>query len=129
MTADEAAQTWFTRGSEIIEQFKRMGPSVQLWSESGTAANGASALLQNRYNELSPVSVDRLQKLVDAMADVQAKSLDSAQGSPLGEAADEFYNALRGEVIVGARAVGKAATIGAGVLGAALILYAILVLK
>lgn len=90
MTADEAAATWFRRGAEIINQFSSFGPSEDLHNEAGVAANGAAALLQNRWNELSNGARLGLQRLVDAMADIHARSLDAAQDSPLKESTMEF---------------------------------------
>ncbi len=95
MTADDAAKSWLIRVTEIIGDYKTSGPSEQLWYQSSTAANGITALLQARFQELSSGMVTRLGQAVDVCADIKAKSLGAAKGSPLADATQEFFDSIR----------------------------------
>lgn len=133
MTADEAAASWTNRAMEVLADYKSQGPSVLLWSQSGNAAIGAQALLENRYDELSEGARDELRRVIDAMADVQAKSAGAAMGSPLSDGVEEFYSEVRRRAVAGTTAVVNATkTAGVSALaiaGVLLIAYAILVLR
>jgi hypothetical protein len=133
MTADEAAASWTNRAMEILTDYRSTGASITLWNQSGIAAQGAQALLENRYNELSPGAQDELRRVIAAMADVNAKSAGAAMGSPLSDGVEEFYSEVRRRSIAGGTAVAQAAKIAGvgaiGIAGVALILYAILVLR
>ncbi len=96
--AETAAASWYQRAVEIIADYKTSGPSARTWQEADVAANGAAALLQHRYSELSAKDIDRLDLLVDVMADVKAKSLGAAQGDPLAAAADAFVESIQGDL-------------------------------
>jgi hypothetical protein len=96
------AMTWVTYGNGIIEQSK----TSNVVDEARRAALNISTFLGNRGDELQAASsdtVDALGEMSDKLSRIYSGKIkyDSVAGSFF----DEFGNAIRGEVIVGAKAV------------------------
>lgn len=96
------AMTWITYGNDIVERSK----SGNVGSEAEKAAQNVNTFLGNRGDELqatSPDTVDALGRTIDLLSKIAAGQIryDSVAGAFF----DEVGNAVRGEVLVGGRAV------------------------
>jgi hypothetical protein len=94
--------TWITYGNDIVERSK----TGNVGAEAMKAAQNINTFLGNRGDELqaaSPDTVDALGEMTDKLTKIASGQIkyDSVSGAFL----DELGNAIRGEVIVGARAV------------------------
>jgi hypothetical protein len=94
--------TWITYGNDIVERSK----TGNVGSEALKAAQNINTFLGNRYDELqavSPDTVDALGQMLDVLSKIASGQIkyDSVAGAFL----DEVGNAVRGEVIVGGKAV------------------------
>lgn len=96
------AMTWVTYGNDIVNRSK----TGNVGAEAMKAAQNINTFLGNRGSELESVStatVDALDEMTDKLTKIASGQIkyDSVAGAFF----DEFGNAVRGEVIVGAKAV------------------------
>lgn len=94
--------TWITYGNDIVNRSK----TSNVGAEALKAAQNINTFLGNRGSELqssSPDTVDALGEMTDKLSRIASGQIkyDSVAGAFF----DEFGNAVRGEVIVGAKAV------------------------
>jgi hypothetical protein len=108
--ADPAGQSWLDRTTQITLEWK--DPTYdksQAHSEAQIAMQGISALLQNRFADLSDTMVQSLYQADDALDQVQKDTLSASYQSPWAAGAVAFGQQVSSEVQAGAAALSKAA--------------------
>lgn len=106
VSADPAGQSWLDRTTAIVAEYKDPAYSkADLHLEAQNAMQGISALLQNRFSQLSSQMVQWLYAADDTLNKVQVGTLSATFESPWAAGATEFFQTLKQEVVAGGKAL------------------------
>jgi len=105
-SADPAGQSWLDRTTAIIAEYKDPTYSkADLHLEAQNAMQGISALLSNRFSQLSSTMVQSLYSADDILNKIQVGTLSATFESPWSSGATEFVQTLKQEVVAGGKAL------------------------